>query len=169
MISSRSFVFYSCLSLPLYSQASMPESNSPDDETFYTRAYHDFIDNSFYDDKGIVLTYTGRTYHLTSRNKNENNQIMGIGYKGFEASTMINSFYNRSYILSYHKKWPLNNWADLGFRLGGMTGYTKDNNNIQLFGVTPIISPTINVNYKGLGFETALQTDVFVFTLNYQF
>ncbi|QFI38502.1 hypothetical protein FR932_11915 [Moritella marina ATCC 15381] len=94
---------------------------------------------------------------------------MGVGYKGFEASSMVNSFYSRSYMFSYHKKWPVNNWADLGFGLGGITGYSKEENSVQLFNVTPLISPTININYKGLGFETALQTYVFVFTLNYQY
>ncbi|QFI36764.1 hypothetical protein FR932_02410 [Moritella marina ATCC 15381] len=163
------FVSFCCLSLPLYSQASKQENEQPDNEPFYQTVYRDFIDNSFYDDKGIVVTYTGRTYHLSSRDRNENNQIMGLGYKGFEISTMNNSFYNRSYMFSYHKKWPLNDWADLGFRLGGITGYSKEDNSVQLFGITPLISPTITFHYKGFGFETALQTDVFIFTLNYQF
>ncbi|AYV25106.1 hypothetical protein ECB94_27635 (plasmid) [Vibrio mediterranei] len=82
---------------------------------------------------------------------------------------MKNSFYNRTYIVSFHKQWVLNNWLDLGFRLGGMTGYTKEQNKIQLFGITPVISPTATIRYNGFGFETSLQTDVLIFTLNYQF
>ncbi|MDK9737448.1 hypothetical protein KI655_09060 [Vibrio sp. D404a] len=136
---------------------------------FYESLFKDFTDNSYYDDKGINLTYYGRTLHLGSRNRYEDNNIIGIGYKGFELGTMINSFENRSYMFSYHKKWPLNDWADLGFRLGGMTGYTKEENSFQLLGITPIISPTITVHYNGFGFETGLQTDVLVFSLNYQF
>lgn len=166
MHSSRYFIFYCSLSLPLYAQTSTPEDDKP---SFFTAAYNDFIDNSFYDDKGIVLTYTGRTYHLSSRDRNEDNQIMGIGYKGFEVSTMINSFYSRSYMFSYQKKWPVNNWVDLGFRLGGITGYSKEENSVQLFGITPLIAPSINISYRDFGFETALQTDVLIFTLNYQF
>lgn len=131
--------------------------------------WYSFADNSFYEGKGLLVTYTGRTYHLTSRDRNEKNSIFGINYNGFELSTMKNSFYNRTYIFSFHKKWEMNHWLDLGFRLGGMTGYTKEQNKIQLFGITPVVSPTATVHYNGFGFETSLQTDVLVFTLNYQF
>ena len=78
-------------------------------------------------------------------------------------------FDNRSYVLSYHKQWHYNDWIDVGYRLGGITGYTKEENSVQLFGITPLISPTINFHYKGFGIETAIQTDVFIFSLNYTF
>ncbi|MCG9790510.1 hypothetical protein L1D61_25510 [Vibrio mediterranei] len=143
-------------------KVSSDDSQKGEDKNFFT-------DNSFYEGKGVKLTYTGRTYHLTSRNRNEQNNIFGINYKGLELSTMKNSFYNRTYIVSFHKQWVLNNWLDLGFRLGGMTGYTKEQNKIQLFGITPVISPTATIRYNGFGFETSLQTDVLIFTLNYQF
>lgn len=136
-----------------------------DDYSFY----EDFIDNSYYDDKKIMITYTGRTFHLGSRNRNENNDIWGVGYKGFEISTMNNSFYDRSYIFSYHKQWYWKEWVNIGLRVGGITGYKKEDNPVQLFGITPLLSPTITLHYKGFGFETALQTDVLIFTLNYQF
>jgi len=38
------------------------------------------------------ITYAGWTYHLGSRNRNQDNYIWGVRYKEFEASTMINSF-----------------------------------------------------------------------------
>ncbi|WP_252733829.1 hypothetical protein [Pseudoalteromonas sp. C2R02] len=117
----------------------------------------------------VTITYAGWTYHLSSRNRNQDNYIWGIKYKGYEVSTMINSFDNRSYVLSYHKQWHYNDWIDVGYRLGGITGYTKEENSVQLFGITPLISPTINFHYKSFGIETAIQTDVFIFSLNYTF
>ncbi|GAM57240.1 hypothetical protein JCM19231_2810 [Vibrio ishigakensis] len=144
-------------------------SNPSYSETESYSFFEDFIDNSYYDDKGLLVTYYGRTYHLGSRNRNEDNNIWGFGYKGFEASTMINSFYDRSYIFSYHKKWEWNSWLDFGLRVGGITGYDKEDNPIQLFGITPLLSPTMTVHYKGLGFESSIQTDVLIFNLNYQF
>lgn len=140
-----------------------------EDKALYEVFWEDFIDNSYYDDKGIVFTYAGRTFHLGSRNRNEKNDIWGVGYKGFEISTMINSFYDRSYIFSYHKKWYQSDWFDLGLRVGGITGYKKKDNPIQLLGITPLFSPTATIHYKGFAFETALQTNVLIFTLNYQF
>ena len=128
-----------------------------------------FIDNSYYDDQEITLIFTGRTFHLGSRNRNENNDIFGIGYKGFEVSTMNNSFYDRSYIFSYNKKWFWKDWIDLGLRVGGITGYKKEDNPVQLVGVTPLFSPTVTIHYQGFGLETALQADVLVFSLNYSF
>jgi len=117
----------------------------------------------------ITITYAGWTYHLSSRNRNQDNYIWGVKYKGNEVSTMLNSFDNRSYVFSYHKQWHYNDWIDVGYRLGGITGYTKEENRMQLFGITPLLSPTINFHYKGFGFETAIQTDVFIFSLNYTF
>lgn len=116
-----------------------------------------------------TVTYSGWTYHLGSRNRNEENKIRGIGYKDWEVSTMVNSFNNRSFIGSYHWKWIYNDHVDLGFRIGGITGYTKEENSLQLFGITPLISPTITFHYKGWGFEGAIQTDVLIFSLNYDF
>jgi hypothetical protein len=127
------------------------------------------VTQEFSEIDGFAFTYSGRTLHLGRRDRNENNDILGIRYKELEVSTMINSFDKRSYIFAYHKKFKLNDWADAGFRVGGITGYTKDENRFQLFGVTPVISPTINFHYKGFGFETSIQTDVLIFTLNYSF
>jgi len=150
-------IFFTLMLLSEYTQA--------ENDSFF----EDFIDNSYYDNKEIRLTYTGRTFHLGSRNRNENNDIWGVGYKGFEIATMNNSFYDRSYVFSYHKKWYWKDWIDIGLRVGGITGYKKEDNPFQLLGVTPLFSPTITLHYEGFGFETALQTDVLIFTLNYQF
>lgn len=117
----------------------------------------------------VAFTYSGRTFHLGRRDRNEDNNIWGIRYKELEVSTMINSFDKRSYIFAYHKKFKLTDWADVGFRVGGITGYTKDENRFQLLGVTPVISPTIDFHYKSFGFETSMQTNVLIFTLNYSF
>lgn len=119
---------FSLLVVALSSQA------EPDSYSFFD----DFVDNSYYDNKGLLITYYGRTYHLSSRNRNEDNNIWGFGYKGFEASTMINSFYDRSYIFSYHKKWVWNTWLEFGLRVGGITGYDKEDNPVQLLGLTPL-------------------------------
>lgn len=37
----------------------------------------------------VTITYAGWTYHLSSRNRNQDNYIWGIKYKGYEVSTMI--------------------------------------------------------------------------------
>ncbi len=121
------------------------------------------------DTSAIAITYAGSAYHLGSRNRNEDNNIWGVRYKQLEAFTLVNSFEHRSYILAYHKKWEWTKWADIGLRVGGITGYTKEENNIQLLGITPVISPTINFHYKEFGFETSMQTNVLIFSLNYSF
>lgn len=147
------------------SQAAQAELTWPKEVAFDDR----FFDNSFYRDKGVNLTFSGRTYHLTSRNRNEKNDIIGIGYKGFELSTMVNSFYNRSYVFSYHKKWYWQENAEVGLRIGGITGYSREDNSFQLLGVTPLFAPTVTYHMGPIGMEVGLQTDVLIFTLNYQF
>jgi len=127
------------------------------------------FENPIIEDSDITLTLTGRTFHLGSRNRNENNNILGIGYNGYAIATMNNSFYDRSYIFSYHQKWYWQEWADIGLRIGGITGYKKEDNSLQLFGVTPLFAPTMSFRMQDFNIETALQTDVLVFTLNYQF
>lgn len=121
------------------------------------------------DNNDIAITFAGWTHHLGSNSRNQDNYIYGVRYHRYEVSTMINSFDNRSYIVSYHKKWAVNDFIDIGTRAGFITGYTKDENKFQLLGVTPMLSPTIDFHYKNIGFETALQADVLVFSLNFKF
>jgi len=37
----------------------------------------------------VTITYAGWTYHLSSRNRNQDNYIWGVKYKGYEVSTML--------------------------------------------------------------------------------
>ncbi|WP_216610786.1 hypothetical protein [Vibrio mediterranei] len=116
--------------------------------------------------KGDVdVTFAGWTEHLTSTGRNQDNYIVGVRYKRWEAFTLLNSFDTRSYILSYHPQFDWTSWAKVGIRLGGITGYTKEQNSVQLGGITPVFAPTLTLHYKHLGFETALFTDVLVFSL----
>ena len=116
-----------------------------------------------------TITFSGNTYHLSRRDRNEDNNIFGIRYKNIELFTLINSFENRAFALTFHKQWELNSFSNIGFRAGGVTGYTKEENSIQLLGVTPVLAPTINFHHKKVGVEVSLQTDVLVFSLNYSF
>ncbi|MGF1777049.1 hypothetical protein [Vibrio nomapromontoriensis] len=111
------------------------------------------------------LTYAGWTEHLTSTGRNQDNYIVGFRYKQFEAFTLINSFDNRSYIVSYHPQYDWKSWARVGLRLGGISGYSKEDNSVQIGGITPVFAPTITLHYSHFGFETALYTDVLVFSL----
>ncbi len=116
--------------------------------------------------KGNVdVTFAGWTEHLTSTGRNQDNYIVGFRYKQFEAFTLLNSFDTRSYIVSYHPQIDWKPWAKVGLRLGGISGYTKEQNRIQVGGITPVFAPTLTLHYKHLGFETALFTDVLVFSL----
>ncbi|PMH42972.1 hypothetical protein BCU70_01500 [Vibrio sp. 10N.286.49.C2] len=90
---------------------------------------------------------------------------MGFRYKQFEAFTLVNSFEHRSYILSYHPQYDWTSWARVGVRLGGISGYTVDENKVQVGGITPVFAPTLTLHYKHFGFETALFNDVLVFSL----
>lgn len=120
--------------------------------------------------KGINITMWGQTYHIVNRDRYENNNIFGLAYKNIELGTMTNSFKARSYMVTYHYKYLNYDRVELGIRLGGMTGYTNEQNPVQVFGVTPIVSPTLLVELThGLAVELSLQTDVLVYTLNYRF
>ncbi|SEF82624.1 hypothetical protein [Vibrio hangzhouensis] len=116
--------------------------------------------------KGNVdVTFAGWTEHLTSTGRNQDNYIVGFRYRQFEAFTLINSFDSRSYILAFHPQYEWKSWAKVGLRLGGISGYTQDENKIQAGGITPVVAPTLTLHYQHLGFETALFTDVLVFSL----
>lgn len=111
------------------------------------------------------VTFTGWTHHLTSTDRNQDNYINGFRYKQFDAFTLINSFENRSYGISWYPQWVFNDYINYGVRIGGLTGYTKEENAVQIGGVTPLIAPAVIFHYKNLGAEVGMFTDVMVFSL----
>ncbi len=115
------------------------------------------------------ITFAGWSEHLTSTGRNQDNYIFGFRYKNFEAFTLHNSFETRSYILAYHAQMDWKSWVKVGIRVGGITGYTKEENAIQVGGVTPLFAPTLTLHYQKLGFETAIFTDVVIFSLKLMF
>jgi hypothetical protein len=111
------------------------------------------------------ITFAGWSEHLTSTGRNQDNYIFGLRYKNLEAFTLQNSFETRSYILAYHAQLDWKSWVKVGVRVGGITGYTKEENAVQAGGVTPLFAPTLTLHYQKLGFETALFTDVIIFSM----
>ncbi|MCJ2376120.1 hypothetical protein LNL84_04660 [Vibrio sp. ZSDZ34] len=111
------------------------------------------------------ITFAGWSEHLTSTGRNQDNYIFGLRYKNLEAFTLHNSFETRSYILAYHAQLDWKSWVKVGVRVGGITGYTKEENAVQAGGVTPLFAPTLTLHYQKLGFETALFTDVIIFSM----
>lgn len=125
--------------------------------------------DAFSQHNNLMVTYAGWSYHTTSNDRNQDNYIWGVKYKTLEVSTMINSFNDRSYVVAQHTKYYWNDWLDFGLRIGGISGYSKEDNAFQLLGITPIVAPTLDMHYEDIGFEASLFTDVFVFSLNFAF
>jgi hypothetical protein len=87
------------------------------------------------------------------KNDNWNQQLIGIQYNGFLATTLINSFYNRTYMLGisrtvFEKKYT--NWdVEAGYDLGVIYGYTHGQAPFaSLTPVIPGIIPFISASYK---------------------
>jgi hypothetical protein len=87
------------------------------------------------------------------KHDNWNQQLIGIQYNGFLASTLINSFYNRTYMIGISrtvltKKYT--NWdISLGYHLGLIYGYKPGQ--APLSNLSPIIPgpiPFISTSYK---------------------
>ncbi|MGX9517265.1 hypothetical protein ACWX0P_00190 [Vibrio mediterranei] len=113
----------------------------------------------------VDVTFAGWTEHLTSSDRNQDNTITGLRYKQVEAFTLVNSFEHRAYGADWYPQWRFNQYMNYGVRIGGLTGYTKEENSLQVGGVTPFIAPAISFHYDHLGAEVALFTDVVVMSL----
>lgn len=107
--------------------------------------------------------YTGMwSYHINSNNKNKNNtnRAIGINFKGFFFSELLNSYYKRGYTVGvqrimYSQKFGYNMQFDIGYRLGVIWGYK----NTQLIGNRPISYPLpfpqliVNLSWELLGVQ----------------
>jgi hypothetical protein len=87
------------------------------------------------------------------KNDNWNQQLVGIQYNGFLATTLINSFYNRTYMLGvsrtvFEKRYT--NWdVEVGYDLGLIYGYTHGQAPFaSLTPVIPGIIPFVSASYK---------------------
>ncbi|MGR5095993.1 hypothetical protein ACPV5O_18400 [Vibrio maritimus] len=111
------------------------------------------------------ITISGWTEHLTSNGRNQDNNIIGFRFKKLELFTLINSFDKRAYGVGYYPQWTYNDHINYGVRIGGMTGYSIEENSLQHLGITPFVAPAITFHYKSLGAEVAMFNDVMVFSV----
>ena len=117
-------------------------------QTFWEKVWGKKSDNKLY--------FAMFTIHLNPpsfKNDNWNQQLVGIQYDGYLASTLINSFYNRTYMIGfsrtiYEKKYT--NWKiDLGYDPGLVYGYKHGQAPFaSLTPIIPVIIPFLSITYK---------------------
>jgi len=108
----------------------------------------------------IEITYFLKSMHLAKKNYagesfNTEHKFIGAEYRlgnnGIAASTFINSFYVRSYMVDYARYWrPYKNNIEASFRVGVATGYTKPDeclSNEKSVKICPVVS--FGVAYTG--------------------
>lgn len=97
------------------------------------------------------------TKHLDNRSDvNEDNQIIGIKYRNFFATTFENSDYNRSWFLGYYfetkrKKFKNDIYVKGNLYLGASYGY--DDVDFDVGGWYPAAVPTFEIGYKRVSLE----------------
>jgi hypothetical protein len=125
--------------------------------------------------KAANAFYAGSwSYHLHKNDeRNNNNKLLAITYRGVFAGTFDNSFNKRSYALGVQRTWYQKQWGDLeltaGYRLGGVSGY--GNRYINLAGITPNAQLLLGTSYKNFGveFSSIITLDVYSVGLFYKF
>jgi len=105
------------------------------------------------DNKLYFEMFTLHVNPSSFRKDNWNQQLIGIQYNGFLVSTLVNSFYNRTYMIGISrailtKKYA--NWdVSLGYHLGLIYGYKPGQ--APFSSLSPIIPgpiPFISASYK---------------------
>ncbi len=125
---------------------------------------------------GDVSIFTGLyTKHFNNNSElNENNQIVGIKYNNWAASTFVNSSFKRSHFLA--RQWKTNklfvNHVYLRGNLyfGFLYGYGEYVPNVN--GWSLALSPTFEIGYKNISVETLVMPfdgGVITILLNYNF
>ncbi|MFG1498432.1 hypothetical protein ABMA57_17495 [Saccharospirillum sp. HFRX-1] len=72
--------------------------------------------------EGLELEVGAATHHWVSKGLQEDNQLLGVGYKYWEAATFINSFGDRSYSAGY--RWALS--KSFSVSTGVLHGYSDN-------------------------------------------
>ncbi len=93
------------------------------------------------------------------RDDNWNNELIGAGYKGFFAATLLNSFHDRAYIAGiqryvYTQKFSNGFTQNFGYRLGFISGY--DERMSPLTNVSPLLPfPQLiyDISWKQVGVD----------------
>ncbi len=100
----------------------------------------------------IEVTYFLTSKHFASKNNNGENFNVDhkfisaeyrIGENGVSASTFVNSFDKRSYMVDYSRYWQPYNNIEASVRVGAVTGYDAPNECLQgdkTMKVCPVIS-----------------------------
>ncbi len=89
----------------------------------------------------------------------DNNQLAGIGYRGFFAGTFMNSYHRRSYAVGLERSvasgtLPGSGAYSLGYRFGAIRGY--DSRLLSVAGKVPVVpfaQAVGGVSWKGIGVE----------------
>lgn len=95
-------------------------------------------------DKGLEVEIGLMTHHWISKGVNNDTELVGVHYRGFEVGTMRNSFGDRSYIAGY--RFDLSEGWSLS--VGAIHGY-GDNAKVYTvrFGET-VLYPSINYTHR---------------------
>lgn len=100
----------------------------------------------------IEITYFLKSQHFASKNYsgedfNAQHKFIGaeyrIGKNGIAASTFMNSFYKRSYMVDYARYWQPYNNIEASVRVGVVTGYDAPNECLpgdKTMKVCPVVS-----------------------------
>lgn len=115
--------------------------------------------------------------HFTPKDRNNQNDLFGIGYKGLFAGTLVNSYYVRAYAIGMERFWFTKQLSvkhdisyQLGYRLGLVTGYQgHDLTGIQSLRdspVIPFVQAIFDVNWKHLGWEVSIP-DPYVISMGF--
>lgn len=111
----------------------------------------------------------------TSPDRHERNptqNLVGLQYRGYFASTLKNSYYKRSFFAGvtrtiYLKKLAQDFNFDITYKAGLITGYAEHYPNLG--GITPLILPTFGLSYKMLGADFAIYPSAHpVFSVNFR-
>jgi hypothetical protein len=108
-------------------------------------------------DDSLILGMQSHHFGVTNRHDfNEKNNMYGVEYKGYTASTFKNSFNEQSYFAGitrkvWEKKFNKYVGVDLQYKAGALYGYGSRYPNLG--GVTPVVLPYIGFNFMKVGFD----------------
>ena len=99
----------------------------------------------------IELTYFLKSNHLgdklnDGRDYNANHNFIGIEYRGFAFASFTNSYYKKSYLLSYAHYWEVADNIETSLRVGAATGYDGEFECMGsgLYAVCPVVAAEVS-------------------------
>lgn len=124
---------------------------------------------------GDALLLNMLSFHTSSKKYNSTNDLLGIQYKGYILSTLVNSYDERTFfagvgrkLIEKELKSNSNCSLGIGYRAGLIHGYGDKYPN--LIGFTPLVLPVFSLDYKRLGADLiVIPGKRPVFTLNFRF